>query len=393
MMVTRNIWVSAMKIVLYYILKTDSAMARIAFFVKCDTTFSWKVPPSHERLANNKEVLTPEVYLRDLREEATRATKHVVLQAMDIEDSNAGKLALDVFASVPTGVTKELYIDAYALMTSGDRIHDYRSRGMIWGKPKEKLMKRIEATGTRIIITNIPKNFVEPFVPFIGRNHMKGADVDGRVFYFGGANFDRTDWADFMVKFTGDIAEKLSKAFEDAHAGRISEDEQRELDRDTYLCIDAGKPEQSLIMERAAEMITRAETSVECVSMLLPDGSVAKALKEATARGVQGEVVSSSVAAKRPLDPSGADSIVFMIRRLNRFWHTLSRSKVKIHDIPRGVHAKLLIVDGKYAYFGSHNLSESGVKAGTKEWGIFTSDPELVRNLRETYLGFKSESL
>ena len=63
-----------------------------------------------------------------------------------------------------------------------------------------------------------------------------------------------------------------------------------------------------------------------------------------------------------------------------------------LNDIPRGVHAKLLIVDGTYAYFGSHNLSELGVKAHTKEWGIFTSDPELVQNLRKLYLAFKAEA-
>ena len=50
------------------------------------------------------------------------------------------------------------------------------------------------------------------------------------------------------------------------------------------------------------------------------------------------------------------------------------------------MHAKLTIgelPDGtEWAYVGSHNLSEKGVKAGTKEWQLLITNKEIVGGLK-----------
>ena len=177
-----------------------------------------------------------------------------------------------------------------------------------------------------------------------------------------------------------------------------SDDTRIQLDNDTSVYIDAGKPGQSIIMQEAIDMISKAASRIESISMLLPDGPLGKALRIATDREkdpVHAEVVTSSVGPKQALG-WGSENVFELLKTFNRLKHSLSRSNIQIIDMPRGVHSKVLIADGDtdeaYAYVGTHNLNESGVKAGTQEWGIFTRDRELVQNLRKQYLDFKSEA-
>lgn len=352
------------------------------------------------RIAGDKEILEPKRFFKDLKAEASHAKK-IVLQAMAIEDTEAGNAVIDIFRNTPEGASKELYIDWWSRMVFADRIYAFdqhvpwlKEGAATLKKAKYKLFWHLKNAGVNIHFTNPPKKALGHLFPFTGRNHMKGADVDdGRVFYLGGVNFDHTESADFMVKCTGDIGKKLSESFTDIHAGRITKDESRPLDEHSVLYIDTGTPGQSIIMKKAADLIAQAHERIQSMSMLPPDGPIAQGFRAASRRGVRTEIIMSSAPSLEDKKPLGTETVMGVVKSVSHVRNTFSGSGFEVKKIPRFVHAKLLIVDQKYAYFGTHNLNESGVKAGTQEWGIFTSDPVLVQNLLKQYMTFRAEEI
>lgn len=360
---------------------------------------AWEMPPQREHVAKNNDILAPAEFVGDLEFEASRARKHVVLQSMDIEDNESGNKMIEILKSLPKNVSKTIFLDWYARLTSEGRMLELEEkvpglsvRAKTLKGAKEKLFQRIEETGTTLRFTNRPKNWRERVFPFIGRNHIKGSDVDGHAFYLGDVNFDNLNNMGFMVKFTGDRAQKLSKMFAKIQNGHIEKDTLEPLDEYTDLYVDAGTPGESIIMKKAANLIGHAQKNVEVVSMLLPDGIIAKNLRRVTHRKespAKVEVITTGIGKER--NPMG--TIYNLVSKKNRIANLLSRSGITIKETPfRDVHAKLLIIDRKYAYFGTHNLNASGVRAGTREWGIFTGDPELVENLVNQYIKCERET-
>lgn len=350
-----------------------------------------------EQPAKNNEVLLPVRFLRDFALEGARAKKHVEAQAMIIEPDEGGRAIADVFKQVPSNVKKTLFIDEFSRLVDGEVIYEInrhipglKSEAEQLHKEKSDFFDGLRAEGVTINFTNPPKGFLEGVFPFIGRNHIKGADVDGRIFYLGGVNFAGPDRSDFMVKFTGNVAAKLSAAFADIHAGNVKDDEHRKLNDYSELYIDSGAPGKSIILDRAVEMIASANEHIELLSQLPPDGALAQALKAATRGGVKAELITSDVSDANPRI-LGVGSVMKLVKLVSNTREFLSKSGVEIRKEPFNyVHAKLLLIDNRYGYFGSHNLAQSGVSAGTEEWGIFTQDPELIRNLRARYMDFRT---
>lgn len=114
-------------------------------------------------------------------------------------------------------------------------------------------------------------------------------------------------------------------------------------------------------------------------------------IDRARERGVDTEIISH-----RPtLDSWNAltiNNIWWLQCKINSLAKAMSRQRVPIVENPfRGTHAKLLIVDKKWALFGSHNLAHIGVRVGTVEWSILTRDSHLVGRLLARYADFKME--
>lgn len=350
-----------------------------------------------EHPAANNDVLLPGRFLQDFALEASRATGHVRAQAMTIEDDVGGRALAEVFEHAPAGVTKDLYIDAYSILVNRgviDAVNSYipglESEARALRDEKNRFIESIREDGVAVHITNPPSGILEKVFPFLGRNHVKGASVDGNVFYFGGVNFIDPDKSDFMVKFTGETAHELDAAFADMHAGRIAANESRILNANTELMIDAGIPGSSIILDHATALIAHGSHShIELVSQLLPDGALAHALRGATARGVKAELITSDTpeADSRLFGTAGVMALVNLASEARLL---LSRSGLSVKKQPfTPVHAKLLMIDDAVAYFGTHNLAQSGVDAGTEEWGIFTRDRALIRNLGALYFDFR----
>lgn len=416
-----------------------------------------------ERVADDKAVLSPRDYFRDVAREASHASS-ITLKAMHIEDNEAGAAAINIFKSAPPGARKRFILDWYTrLIPDGDeieaigRLKPGRKKSSALGyrmtdtkrKKYEFLIREFKQNGVELEFTNKPKGWREHVMPFVGRDHIKAAIIDfkdpvpstgatdigqpirtpmgapalatghaaknpvetstlptahvatrhaatsnRKIAYFGGMNFDYSDSADFMVKFEGNPAQEISRALNDIHEGRITEDATRPLDEHSMLFVDAGKSGESAILKEAVDMIANAKTSVENTSLAFPDGPIAKALSGAAKKqpSVKTEVIVSSASVSKSF--LGFGQIFELVRTKNKLMSTLRRNGASVIQNPKHVHAKLLIVDrgtsNQRAYFGTHNLSAAGVKAGTREWGIFTKDPTLIKNLAAFYDSCKS---
>lgn len=353
-------------------------------------------------LAKNKDVLTPYECLLDACREA-RKTKYIFsAKAMYTDPGTVGETIKTIFSNTPNQIIKAAYFDYYSQVVSEQIFLDLnscipfvRSRVERLKRQKSEFFEELEHLGVKLVFLNQPSSFLDKLLPIKGRDHIKGIHRDWEVFYFGGLNFDdeTADCAEFMVKFTGYVATKIARIYDMLHSERITEDFKVELSHDTSLLFDVGQPSKSLILDNASELIKNATEKVEHTAYLPPDGIIAELFSEATKHGVDVEVLTYIPHFPSPI-PFKFDHLHWLVARLNMYALKFKRLKFPISKNPfRVVHAKLLIIDRKWALFGSHNLSDKAVRAGTQEWAILTSDQELVSNLVRKYLDFRIESL
>lgn len=371
----------------------------------------WRREALPHETAQNKTVLDVRGYYNDFALEAKNARTSILAQSMCITEGPAASAATKIFSSAPQSVKKTFMLDYYSrLLPDGDKIEAVQKH-----LPKEEtahvlghqmtrtkrslyqfLINAFKRQGVDLVFTNPPKNQFGHVMPFIGRDHIKVGIVDeGKVAYFGGINFDQIgESLDFMVKFTGPVAQKIAEAHRDMYAGHVASDMEASLDNYSRLLIDIGNKGESMILKEAVAMIEGAETGIENTSLVFPDGPIDEALSQKAKKGLVTEVVVSSVNPSRSL--LGGGRIFNLVQRKNKLFSKLRKSGAHIVTVPEFVHAKLLIVDRgtpyQKAYFGTHNLSVAGVKAGTREWAIFTTDPELIANLGAFYEKAKSNS-
>lgn len=355
-----------------------------------------------EKPASNQEVLHPLEFIRDFELEASGAKDKVVSQVMLLEADRIGEEMVNIYKSIPEGISKELIVDWYSKMVFRENLYAL-NRMIPWKRKRveelkqqaEELFSKLESIGVRLTLVNPPRGKKGELVPFSGRDHLKWARVDERVFYIGGLNFGESaaESAEFMVKFTGEAARKLIHEFERIRTEEIKEDYSFPVTAETTFLYDVGLPGKSLILETAVRMIQSAESSIENVSTFVPDGLVARLLTEQSRNGKRVEVITSDYTVGSMVPPD-IPTFGWLVSKINAARNLLEGNKIPIRKIPfHGTHAKLLIIDSKKALFGSHNLSEALVDRGTKEAAIVTTDPVLVSNLRSRFMDFRTYTL
>lgn len=354
------------------------------------------------QVAVNKAVLTPYEFLIDFTKEASKSETVVSSKTMLLDTGVFSQALCEMYQGVPQGVRKEMFVDYYSLEQSEQkfltlnalfphlRLEISRLR-----KAKGKMFNNLRDIGINLVFINPRTRLFEKYFPVIGADHRKGAQVDDRVFYFGGLNFDDTtaDCAEFMVKFTGDVATKLAHVYDKINLGLIKQDQKSPLSTDMWLLVDAGIKNQSLILDTAVDLINSSEHCVENTAAYMPDGKIAEALSKTHARNIHVEVLTHIPRFQKPI-PFTWNSLNWLIIQSNSFEIFLKRFNIPILKNPfRVAHAKLLILDRKWALFGSHNLLDKSVRVGTAEWAILTSDRVLINNLVCQYLDFRTETL
>lgn len=344
------------------------------------------------------EIQSPLEYVQDLARSAMYSRDRVFVQCMDFEMGHAPGIvqnALKVAAS--HGVDTRLTFDQFAVSFVNNRVGWVPKRGQakieqgVTEQADKEMLRTLVDSGVDITITNptmgifFPASMIpaSPF-PFVGRNHMKVTVVDNAA-WFGGVNVasDHFEKADFMVKIKNPrVVNALASLFEQVNDNRPKEDYKKAINKDYALLVDRGYPGSSIIYQEAVDMVYTAESSIQYISQLPPSSKLLGEMIDRARDGVDIEIVTQ---AREHLE---SNSIPFgrVSKWAFREFLKSTAGFANIHtyhfDKNHGkVHAKMLIVDGKQALWGSHNLARSGVLAGTQEASILTRDQGLVKNL------------
>ena len=239
---------------------------------------------------------------------------------------------------------------------------------------RRAVLESIRQAGGSYTVINQPGR---PFSnPFKGRSHMKFTVVNNEVF-IGGCNLSESPNLDLMIswrdKHTADwlcnFAKDISAAGNVAKALR-GRDVTLPIDRKTNLLIDAGVPGQSVILDRAKQLVAQAARHLIVTYQYYPQAAAAGDLADAHARGVELEIVYNHHS-QHPKPLNMVFGVSSRLARNSRPDSFVSNRLTKRHNY---LHAKL-IASEKAALLGSHNYMPSGVVLGTAEIALYSRDP------------------
>lgn len=321
------------------------------------------------------DVLEQWPFLSATRELSRKATDRHWVKAMIWYPDTPTLLMADILKKTARyGVDVRAWVDSFSLMTT-----DFQNN-LFQGQRSRKrqratlaMLQGLRDAGVRVNLLNKP-NLVERFIPQIGRDHQKAEIIDGMGFLMG-FNFTDANFIafDLAIALTDPrIVEKLS---EEMVTGNKNDCEVSCTD-ETSLLIDRGKMGQSIILDRAKEMVGRARNDVLMVSVFCPNGELGHRMSRANRRGVNVETIASKEdwVRRAPLYQK-------LIYKMGRLEERLMQNQVPTKFYGSDIHAKFLIVDNK-VLFGSHNFAREGVWAGTREIALFSTNPTLAANLR-----------
>ncbi|TWP45963.1 hypothetical protein FKR81_37720 [Lentzea tibetensis] len=186
------------------------------------------------------------------------------------------------------------------------------------------------------------------------------------MYSFGGTNI--ADKAvrnnDFMIRMCNrNVARRLYQLCLVIEAGKAHEDFQFPLDEGSVVLVDGGKPGNSIIYSKACELAARSRRAYY-VSQFCPTGPLARLLRSTDTKFYFNRSVAS------------APHIGAML--------TIDKAIGRIRTAYRGssyLHAKLMLAElddgSRVLLSGSHNFKNQGVKYGTQEIALYSSDPAL----------------
>lgn len=321
----------------------------------------------------------------DRRINAAKTGDRVALASMSLEHSEPGvnKILNSLNNAALRGVKTNLIIDAYSFMAGGNMLmpgplfwHTQLPKHL--GKNhslKLKALENLKQSGGNYTITNRPTHRFTP--PFKGRSHIKFATINDYLF-IGNCNLDKEDQIDLMIGWQNTIAADWLYDFSQKiiDAGTVTEslgskkDQELKLSADSWLLLDAGLPNQSIIFKESLKLIDSAQESIVFTCQYFPDKAILDHLVSAHNRGVDVKLIYN-----HPLNRSPGLAVAHY---LNKAKSRLSRPGFLFeHQLPRHstyLHAKLLVTE-KAVMIGSHNFVEAGVKFGTAEIALLSNDP------------------
>lgn len=330
---------------------------------------------------------TPNEFLEDFVSEINKAEKNVCLQTMNFETGKVMSVLEEALVNaVKRGVRVEINFDWVSQRFVHDRLpllpaispgkRKYVKN--LWEKDR-RMVERLKAAGIKMNKTNTPF-FPLNFIPFMGRNHIKMYVVDGKIGWIGGLNlFDIAfENVDFMVKITdGKIIDVLLSQFKRINKNRAAADYTVSFDKNYSLTIDNGAKVKSLIYNQTLNAVKKAEKSIVFMSQFIPDSSILRSLINASKKGTMVKIITSP-----------QNNVIFKRypERLSYLYFKNSiknNPNIRLIHLGRTVHAKLILIDGEKALFGSHNFTYSGVIFGTEEIMMTTMDPELIAQIKK----------
>jgi cardiolipin synthase len=331
-------------------------------------------------------VLRGEDLIRDVSYETARAKHFIWAQCMDYEPGDVTDRFTSIFSkAAERGLDAKLNIDYYPLlMTDGDFNYLPIFNKEKAAERKRRILTRIQAIhnlrdmNVDIHLLNKP-GLLESIIPTKGRNHIKIIIVDNFA-WVGGINFHDFNFLcdDFMVKLTGKhLIAYLKQLYMHMHDNQPIVDITTYFNKDAKLMLDSGKPGKSVILDEAIKLVNTACTSVDFSSAFFPDGNMLSALYEVTRRGVRVRAVVPQFETVKGISRLVDISSELLMKIENK--------KIPVFFNNRKMHSKFIIVDNATVIFGSHNFSQRGVTMGTAELAVESTNPSLVRNIRDFF--------
>jgi cardiolipin synthase A/B len=311
-------------------------------------------------------LLDTTAYYQALLREVPKAEKRIVIAAMIVV---WGERTAPVFVmlrdALARGVQVTILLDNYTRLAFlyGLRPKSTRSHRI---RQTFETLEELSGLGAKVYCfgkIGIP--------PYKGRCHVKATIVDDQTFSFGGMNFidQMFDETDYMLagnsrKLAGclvQLVERIGTTRPPLPDGEVT------IDKQHSVLFDGGRPNHSLIYERACELTTQAKRVVY-VSQMAPSGELSQLLAETDAR----------LYYNRPEQMNSPDAWAqaFDEQRYHSTNHYTGsqyiHAKFMLFELPGGRKAVLS---------GSHNFSHRGVSYGTQEIAMHSTDPALWQAL------------
>jgi cardiolipin synthase len=293
-------------------------------------------------------------------------------QFMTYEGDAAGQAFSDQLAhKAAEGVDVRLMVDGYTDVVISDvypfRLHQRHSvreervqtRSLLEGLPHRGVTVKRTA----------PPGLLKRFMLY--RNHKKMVIIDKRIAFVGGINISDHNyaWHDFMVKIEGPLVRDLVCDFCSTWEGDTVPFHRSNGAGDYILNQRAGcRP----ILGEIFKMIGQAQHSLVIESPYLLGNHIESHIWNAAERGVQATLIL----------PYLSNKLVYRVwaRTLQQ---RLNHPNITIYGYQGNggmTHAKLLIVDERWATFGSYNMFElEGLSQ--KDLNVFTNNADLIAQL------------
>jgi len=207
--------------------------------------------------------------------------------------------------------------------------------------------------------------------PFAHRTHVKAVVIDDLVLCFGGINFSETSFNnnDYMLGINNkQLADKVISIINSTSNLNCPNINYR-FNETNQLLYDGGNQHQSIIYDKACQLTARAH-QVLFVSRMCPSGQLAKLMAQSNTKYIYNRANQT----KFPTNLSITyDQLIYKIKNS--------------YQGEKYVHAKLILftmLNGeKYLISGSNNFNYRGIKYGTKEIALLSSDTKLWQQLLE----------
>ncbi len=308
------------------------------------------------------KLLATDQYYDELLEQLPKARRRIVMAAMIVAAGpKMDRLFSAAEAALERGVSVHILTDIYTktIFARSRRPHQQVVR------ETKAIFDRLEAKGARI--SWIGQRNLNPFK---GRCHVKAVIVDDQVYSFGGINLSDESYEaiDYMLGTTDAIlAHRIAGVIDQLASRQIgTADLSWRLDDQNTALVDVGVPGQSIIFDRACQLAANAK-SIIYVSQMGPSGKLAKALNQTEMHYFYNHPSQMGF-------PSNFGALADQLRYR-------TKSQYRHGQKPPYIHAKFILFelkDGTKALMsGSNNFSYRGVRYGTQEIALESTDSKL----------------
>lgn len=322
---------------------------------------------------------------------AANKTDNLVLATMEFRPDQplVNELVDAMCQAARRGARMTFIVDAYSFMIKDSAVPGplfFSKRVPKYGyglfKPTVQAINTLRRAGVDCHIINKPTRPLKN--PFGGRSHIKFAIINNQVL-IGGCNLSHPERLDVMVQLFNERLANYMQAFagnviacKSVRKALLRQDQRFVIDEHSELLIDAGVRHQSVIYDRAFNLINNAAQRVYMTCQYFPNNYTPRALVKAHRRGV-----GVHLAYNHPNHhPSPIRAIQKRTVSLKKKWMPSSVFEHQLHEGKNYLHAKILLSE-KEAIVGSHNFVKMGVNLGTAEIALHTTSPDFIAATRK----------